>query len=320
MPRKTVLRVSLSLTLVTLLLWRSDVSSVLSIFAKGRLPIYLSAFAVAVIGVFLSTLKWRILLEALQVHERYFQLVRLYYIGAFFNSLLPGAVGGDVVRISLLRRRTGKLARGAWSVFSERYIGLGALWLLAVTGFVFKRELFSDTAAYSILSILFVLTLGFLFSILFPGAIYSIARAGLGLVSGLGLVRVSGILEKLLPALKDLSTNRTRILQVFALSVLFQSSTILMKILISKALALPIDVAYIVALSPIATTLAALPISIAGIGVREWGYVGLFAMVGVSTTDAVTLSLGVSAVVVLNSIVGGLVYLISANRTHSHPQ
>jgi uncharacterized membrane protein YbhN (UPF0104 family) len=50
---------------------------------------------------FLSGLRWKLILRALGRGLSFGNAVRFVWIGAFFSQALPGAVGGDVVRIWL---------------------------------------------------------------------------------------------------------------------------------------------------------------------------------------------------------------------------
>ncbi|HEY7688339.1 MAG TPA: lysylphosphatidylglycerol synthase domain-containing protein, partial [Dongiaceae bacterium] len=61
---------------------------------------------------------------------------------------------------------------------------------------------------------------------------------------------------------------------------------------------------------PVIFLLSNLPISIAGIGVREAAFVSLFGAVGASAEQALALSLSFFALGVLNNLIGGLLYLI----------
>ena len=99
------------------------------------------AFAIAVVAVFTSliagNLRWGALCRAYGATNTppFMRLFRLYLQGFFFNTLLPGAVGGDLVRGIALRESFGE--GGATSsvsvVFVERLLGLAGLLSIAAT-------------------------------------------------------------------------------------------------------------------------------------------------------------------------------------------
>jgi uncharacterized membrane protein YbhN (UPF0104 family) len=65
---------------------------------------------------------------------------------------------------------------------------------------------------------------------------------------------------------------------------------------------------------PVIFLLSQLPISIAGIGVREAAFVSLFTTVGATAEQALALSLAYFTLSVVNSLVGGVVYLAFGRR------
>ena len=53
-----------------------------------------------------------------------------------------------------------------------------------------------------------------------------------------------------------------------------------------------------------------IPISFNGIGVREWAAVTLYGTLGISSEEAVALTLSVYLLTVFNSLLGGMVFLL----------
>ena len=101
-----------------------------------------------------STLRWGVVLHALNRQgpaslkaDQHFRdraswgwglwwLLRINWVGEFFNQILPGAVSGDVLRAYYTRHMadTGTLALAA--VFGDRFIGMGSALLVAVTAYL----------------------------------------------------------------------------------------------------------------------------------------------------------------------------------------
>ena len=65
---------------------------------------------------------------------------------------------------------------------------------------------------------------------------------------------------------------------------------------------------------PIVNLAGMVPISISGIGVREAGYLYFLRQIGVHKSSAVALGILSSATVLLNGLIGGLIYLAWQNR------
>src|SRR5258708_40333814 len=71
-------------------------------------------------------------------------LLRLYFVGTFFNSFLPSGIGGDAYKAVRIGRARGGIASAFASVFLDRFagfIGLSGLGLLgAITTLVIHQK------------------------------------------------------------------------------------------------------------------------------------------------------------------------------------
>jgi len=57
-----------------------------------------------------------------------------------------------------------------------------------------------------------------------------------------------------------------------------------------------------------------IPISLNGMGLREYAYMSLFGAIGVDTESCIALGLLSSIVIILSSLPGGIVYIFFRNR------
>src|SRR5262249_11696355 len=102
---------------------------------------------------------------------------------------------------------------------------------------------------------------------------------------------------------------------VAALSLAFHLSQIGVLLLLVHALGLAVPWSYCFVFGPLVNIMAAVPISLNGLGVREGGYVFFLAHVGVPRESAMAFALAWFGVVMLAGACGGLVYLL-----HRQPQ
>ena len=94
-------------------------------------PIALAALICA--SLFIVTRWWKLLLIA-GCPTSWVGAFRLTYVGLFFNTILPGSTGGDLVRAYLVvRGHSERRADALTSVLADRVIGLTAMALLAST-------------------------------------------------------------------------------------------------------------------------------------------------------------------------------------------
>ena len=119
-----------------------------------RLLFYMGALLLQLVAVSCTAMRWRLLMMVQQIVLDKPSVIRLTFLGEFFNHFLPGSVGGDAVKAYYVMRRTGRKGATLVSVFANRFVGLCLLafmsllmlsFLLAVgwSGIDIKRPIFS---------------------------------------------------------------------------------------------------------------------------------------------------------------------------------
>ena len=124
--------VTLAFALLGLAIFQNRVE-LAKVFAK---PVDLRYFAVGLaiyVGSLLLTFtRWYTLVRAQGLPFRFRDAVRLGFIGNVFNLVIPGAVGGDVIKAAYLGRMQPAMKPQAWaSMVLDRILGLLGLFLLA---------------------------------------------------------------------------------------------------------------------------------------------------------------------------------------------
>ena len=125
-----------SSSIIFYVLYKVSFIEVKEIFLKANGWYLLAIFALIVIGVFVRSLKWKILLNAQDINASYIYTTKLYFIGMFFNTFMPGGVGGDVVKGYKLGKSSTKMAVAYSSIIVDRFFGLLSLLSLGATGLV----------------------------------------------------------------------------------------------------------------------------------------------------------------------------------------
>jgi uncharacterized membrane protein YbhN (UPF0104 family) len=102
-----------------------------------------AAMAVGCLGanVFVAAWRWQTLLYILGVRERIAPLLRAIYVGAFYNLVLPGQLGGQAIKVMLLARRSPALTAVVASVAMDQLIVVVALFGLALVSAAFAPPL-----------------------------------------------------------------------------------------------------------------------------------------------------------------------------------
>ncbi len=291
----------------------------------GLNPWYFAlSLAIYVAGQALIGLRWSLLLRAQSIFIGSWTAVKLHFLGLFYNNLMPSSVGGDLLRAWYVTRHTDKKLQAALSVFVDRVIGLFALVLIAIFCYsVFlrggarlvtasdKRGFIESFAQYKWIFLwVFAGTIVFLCLLL-------LTRSGRALLAkAWRYLYPHG--TKLLSKSKDAMVIYCRmpltILLVLGLTIFLQLLVVTAFWLVGVNLKIPASAKYYFVFFPVAWVVAALPISIAGIGLLEGGIRELFTrFAGVSVEQALALALCQRFIWVLASLPGAAIHLMGAH-------
>jgi uncharacterized protein (TIRG00374 family) len=89
-------------------------------------------------SVLLTFVRWFILVRAQELPFTLSNALRLGLIGYYFNTLLPGSVGGDIIKGACIARQQSRRTVAIATVLLDRAVGLcGLIWLCALLGGLF---------------------------------------------------------------------------------------------------------------------------------------------------------------------------------------
>jgi glycosyltransferase 2 family protein len=90
-------------------------------------------FSYLLVEIF-AAFRWQVLLRVQKIHLSFPRIAGLFLIGMFYNQFLPGGTGGDIIKSYLLLKETPDKKAGALlAVVFDRLIGLVALVAITVT-------------------------------------------------------------------------------------------------------------------------------------------------------------------------------------------
>lgn len=234
--------------------------------------------------------------------------VRAHFLGLWFNQVLPTSLGGDVIKIAVLRKKIG-LGLALRAAILDRISGLVFLMLaLALTlplyARIFPRTEF--TAAIALLSLGFMVAL----PVLCWGARHVSAR----FAHRPQLVR----LLQLLVDIGSFRQGRALWEQAWT-SAIVHFNGIAAYGLLGVALGIKVHLVLFVLVVPLVFLVALLPLSFAGWGVREAGAVWLFGMVGIGKEDALAMSVCFGLMLVMAGLPGLWVFMRQPAMAPANP-
>lgn len=109
------------------------------IFAKPIRPWPLIlACLIWIVALVITFVRWYILVRAQDLPFSMWNAMRLGLVSYFFNTFLPGSVGGDILKAVAVAREQSRRTIAVATIIIDRVIGLWALaWLVALSGGVF---------------------------------------------------------------------------------------------------------------------------------------------------------------------------------------
>lgn len=308
--KSRLLRAGISLALIVVLFSIIDIQDLLRSIA-GFHPISgLIALALLSLQNVLSARRWGVMLRAFGAKFRHLAVLRIQYAALFAQLFLPPAIGGAAVRTAMSYRAGIPLGVCVNSVVFDR--------LVAMTGLVLLGILFMPFVAVSIVAP----------EALPKAAGIAIASFGAALLIGWVLVAwhpLRRLWKKLYatPLKRSMDTLRTGMvnlrqpgisLSALAYSISGQIAAIAAVFSLAKGAGIQVGFIDCLLIMPPVMFVSALPVSVAGWGVREGAMVVAFGLLGVSREAALALSIQAALAGYLAATPGALVWLIEMNR------
>jgi uncharacterized protein (TIRG00374 family) len=281
-----VLRVAVALALLTFLLLRVDLRQSLSVLGRAQ-PGWLVVAAGLLLLVFImGTVRWQLRLRARGYRFSTWFLFRVYLSGLALNSVLPTALGGDVLRMAFTSVQP-RPAEGVSVVLVDRAVALVGLLTMALVSSVIVMA-GSGRTDLLILSLAGLALLGVMVAAVFPDGSYRrLARI-------LGAIRVFGFGERLLRVLDGVRSFRDKgraVTGAVGISLLIRVTYSLAWYALGLAAGANVPFLYYLLYMQLLSIVTMLPLSIGGVGIRENGFSLLMARVGMSGAHAVAIAL-----------------------------
>jgi uncharacterized membrane protein YbhN (UPF0104 family) len=299
-----ILKIAVSALAVGIVVSTVDLSSAWRRAATQNLWLVPVAGGITVLQIAIGSLRWHLVLRRLGVQVELQESLRLFYIAAFFNACLWGALSGDVMRAWLSSRDRGHTAAIILSVVLDRVAALAgvAILVLATAPWFIARAGFGTIAWLSL-------------------GVAALGLAGIGLLAQLGRLpatwqqlRVARLLRALGSATGAVFVNAAAV-PVLSLAVLAQVATAIAAYAVSASLEINLTVLDCLVLMQPVALITALPISVGGWGAREAVIIGVFSLVGVPASAALVLSVQIGVLTILASLPGGVLWLLLRSKS-----
>lgn len=306
------LKALVSVLLVALLLWRVDVAEVVRVLAVASPGLMALAGLLFFLMHVLNALKLRVLLPELRAGR----LLAYTLVAQLYALVLPGQLAGEAVKAYRLSRDEG-LGEGQGEIGSGRIVsavafdkvtGIAGLLLLTGSGLAVQSARFGDGLLVAVVLVLAGLVAA--------TALLAWAPARTLLLGLLGWragpkreAWLLGPLRRFLEAWRDQARRPGRALLSVAVGIAVQVAAVAGSQ--SLGLAVGIDQPFSVwsAVIGLMSVIVLMPVTVAGIGLREASLVGLLDLVGVPHAQSLALGFGILAFQAMVALLGAVIDL-----------
>lgn len=306
-------QVAIGLGALALVVMKADARGLVDSLRNTRVS-YLPIVIVASFAVtWLMAYRWGTILAAKGVRFKTSRLFVYYLIGLFFTSFVPGGgVSGDVARLIYVDREVRDKALVLSTLVYERLIGVFTLLLIGLIATLMTRAYGqADPRIYiseAVLAIAFAAIV-----ILMSGYVSArLARVIRFIGQRIRAVKFAEAAARTLEAVTELRRDWALLMRTAAISVVIRIVWSLGCFVVAIAMGLPLDLLTVFAFISLIDLVRLMPISVGGLGVREWAVVVLFATAGINREQALTFSILAFAPIYMNAIAGGIAYVFRA--------
>jgi uncharacterized protein (TIRG00374 family) len=308
---KLLFKVFVTLILVIILLFNinwKDISVVIKQVAWWIIPL---SILMQLLVFYIATLRWSQLLKIHDINLKSFNLYRYYLIGSFFNNFLPTSFGGDIYRIYFIYKNKYGLSPSIMPIIFERLMGafcLAGISSIALLTYNNKTDLVL-AALYSIAGFFSILLLVFL--LFYNGTTYLYIKNNLKKYENNKFVHKIILFVEIF---HQYVKNIKLIIKLIILSVLIHLVVISLFFLLGYGIGSDFIFLKYLQTIPIVFMIAALPITIGGLGVREITTISILIYVGMSNVHAAAISV-LFLVTLIGSSSIGLFFFLRLNES-----
>jgi uncharacterized protein (TIRG00374 family) len=307
--------IALLKTAVTSLLFyflfrKVNLSEFAATLKDARYDILIFSFCILWAGHYMCVFRWRMLMRPLMPVPSMVKLFGIYCIGLFFNLTFPTVVGGDVVKMYYAGKPSRRFAQSFAATFLDRDTGMLAMMIIAVTATMIHPVTLAGVP------VPFIIWSAFLVFIVANVVIFTprLHKVFVGLLHRLRFNGLATRIDAISGVFQTIARHHAVLAWSLVISLFNQLFVIGVTWLTAIALRIRVPFLYFLVFVPVVTLISMIPISLNGMGLREYAYVALFSAIGVDRTASVALGLISSAILLLSAIPGGVIYIFFRNR------
>jgi len=305
-----LLKVLVTASLMALLFRRVDFAEFWAVLHNAKVDLLVASMMVLWAGHYMCIIRWRILMRPIMPVLSLSQLFGIYCIGLFFNLAFPTVVGGDVVKIYYAGKPSKRFGPSFAATFLDRDAGMLAMMIIACIASSLYPE---NVPGVPVTLIVWSGFAGFLMVnvAIFASTFHQMTQQ---LLKGLNLGRLAAKADALSAAFQVMAREKRVLVVSLVISLVNQLVVIAVTWLMARALGIQVSFYHFMIFVPVVTLISMIPITLNGMGLREYAFVSLFTAIGIDREAATALGLLSSFVLILSAIPGGIIYVVFRSR------
>jgi uncharacterized protein (TIRG00374 family) len=272
-------------------------------------------YILAILVLFLHQLvwafTWKITLLEKNVNVKIKDIYRAVITSYFFGTFLPSSLGPDVILAFNIGKSLPKKEHAPSSLLFIRLMNVTSTFLASgiVLFFIAKTIVLKHVLVLTWILLLAIWTCLWI-------AVHQKIRNIVETLSHKH--KWFSLLHKIFDSFATFGADSKVTLRVWLSGLCMAFLKVLMDYLISISLGIRIPYLWFVALVPSVMVVSMIPISIAGLGVRESAYVGIFSNMGIQAAKSFSISLVTFTLNIWLCVIGGILYLVHGSYVKSH--
>ncbi|MBQ3033615.1 MAG: flippase-like domain-containing protein [Deferribacterales bacterium] len=304
---KTAVKIVVSLGLLALLLKISGPEKVFTTISGSNPTLFALASLLIFIGTVVAAYRWYTVMAALDFKGNFIFYIKSYFMGVFFNQLLPSSIGGDAYRVIDVSR-LGYRKRDAFvGVLIDRGLGILGIFIVNIIFNNMLPGLLPEAIYQTLNAISLVGILGFT------------AFVFIHKISSLNNLKFFAIVVKPSSELCKVINTPFKLVFQLCLTTAVHMLTFAGVYFIALSIGVNLSVSTFMVIMPPVILLTIIPISLAGWGIREGAMAGLLSFAGVSKELAISISILYGFTYILQGIIGLILWIKSKGdkvKTH----
>jgi hypothetical protein len=278
------------------------------VFREIELPGLLLALCMLLVSAVMSVTRWWRLLALAGCRTSWWNALRLTFLGFFFNLVVPGLTGGDVIKaVMVVRENPQRRADALVTVIVDRGLGLVVLAGLASVVVLVTGDKFHELR-WPVMLCFVAMLLGIALFV------HPLPRRALGISRLLERVPQREKLKSIERALHEYAHHPGEMLLAVLLSIVNHCGIAGAIMAIGKAFGAELDFYEYLGVIAIANTVSSLPIAPSGLGVGEVLIGYLFQLLGSSQPLGVAVSVTYRLLTVALNLSGGIFLLLPGGK------